>query len=62
MTKKRGAPALLRVEAVAEMLDVSTRTVWRLVSGGELPQPVAIGKCRRWRLADVEQFVSGLKS
>ena len=53
---------LLRVRDVAETLGVSKRTVWRLVSGGRLPQPVAIGRCKRWRQADVEQFVEGLKS
>ena len=51
---------LLRVEQVAAELGVSRRTVWRLVSGGRLPRPLAIGRCRRWRRADVERFVVGL--
>ncbi len=51
---------LLRVEQVALMLSVSKRTVWRLVSGGQLPQPVSIGRCKRWKQTDVEQFVEGL--
>ena len=53
---------LLRVEQVAEVLGISKRTVWRLVSGGQLPQPVAIGRCKRWKQADVERFVESLKS
>ena len=53
---------LLRVEQVAEALGISKRTVWRLVSGGQLPQPVAIGRCKRWKQGDVERFVAGLGS
>ncbi len=53
-------PQLLTVEDVARALAVSTRTVWRLVSAGELPQPQRIGKrLRRWRASDIEAFVSG---
>lgn len=54
--------ALLRVEDVAGLLGVSKRTVWRLVSGRRLPQPVAIGRCKRWRQTDVERFVDELKN
>ena len=53
---------LLNVGQVADKLGVSPRTVWRLVSGGKLPQPVAIGRCRRWHRADVEAFVDSLIS
>lgn len=53
---------LLKVGQVAQKLGVSPRTVWRLVSGGQLPRPVAIGRCKRWHRADVEVFVKSLKS
>ncbi len=58
---ERAELMLLRVEQVADIIGVSKRTVWRLVSGGQLPQPVSIGRCRRWKHADVEQFVKELK-
>jgi excisionase family DNA binding protein len=31
------APSFLRVPEVAELLGVSTKTVWRLLDSGELP-------------------------
>ena len=44
---------LLDLDAVAELLGVSTRTVLRL------PIPYAkIGRCRRYRLADVDAYVA----
>ena len=50
---------LLTVEEVARILCVSKRTIWRLVASGELPPPVKVGKrLRRWRLQDIEDFVS----
>ena len=53
-------PQLLTVEDVARALAVSTRTVWRLVSAGELPPPQRIGKrLRRWRASDIEAYVEG---
>lgn len=53
---------LWNVSKVARRLGVSTRTVWRLTSEGRLPQPVAIGRCKRWHRADVDRFVESLKS
>ncbi len=52
---------LLRVEQVADVLGISKRTVWRLVSGGILPPPVTLGRCKRWKHSDVARFVEGLK-
>src|SRR4051812_30996805 len=54
-------PMLLRVEQVAKVLGIGKRTVWRLVSGGTLPPPVALGRCKRWKHSDVTRFVEGLK-
>ncbi len=48
---------LLSVKQVADLLAMSSRTVWRLVSAGELPQPVRIGRAARWRQEDIEEFV-----
>jgi len=61
ISKKRD-PLLLRVEEVAERLGISVRTVWRLVSSKQLCKPVSIGRCKRWRAAEVEQFVETLAS
>jgi excisionase family DNA binding protein len=57
-----GTSMLLNVRQVAHRLGVSVRTVWRLTSTGQLAQPLAIGRCRRWRIADVDGFVQSLKN
>ena len=50
-------PLLIPVEQVAEMLNLSTRTVWRMLAAGRIPEPVRIGGSVRWRLARVRQWV-----
>jgi prophage regulatory protein len=52
-------PMLVNAEEVARMLDVSERTLWRLVSAGKVPTPVRIGRSTRWRLAEVRQWIEG---
>ena len=37
------APALLDVRAVAQLLDCSTRHVYRLADNGGMPPPVRLG-------------------
>jgi excisionase family DNA binding protein len=48
---------MIDVREVAEILSISTRSVWRLVASGELPQPIRFGRNVRWRLADVEAWI-----
>jgi excisionase family DNA binding protein len=48
---------LLTVDDVAELLKVSTRHVWKLLSAGRFPQPIRIGRSVRWRRADVENWI-----
>ncbi|WP_437202110.1 helix-turn-helix transcriptional regulator [Planctomicrobium sp. SH664] len=50
-------PLLVSVETLAEMLDISPRSVWRRLSSGEMIEPVRIGSSVRWRLRDVEAWV-----
>ena len=50
-------PLLLTVDDVARLLSVSTRTVWRLLSKGEFPEPVRLGKVVRWRLAEIQFWI-----
>jgi excisionase family DNA binding protein len=51
------APKLINAEELARLLDVSERTLWRLLSGGKLPQPVRIGRNTRWRLEEVSDWI-----
>ena len=47
--KGAGTAELLDVEAVAEMLSCSTRTVRRISDSGAAPRPVKISSLCRWR-------------
>jgi predicted DNA-binding transcriptional regulator AlpA len=53
--KSNPAVQFVTAKAVAKMLSLSTRTIWRLRSAGKLPQPVQIGGAIRWRLSDIEK-------
>lgn len=48
---------LLSCKAVAGMLDISIRQVWRMRDGGLLPAPVKLGGSVRWRRADLESWI-----
>jgi excisionase family DNA binding protein len=49
--------ALISAATLAERLDVSVRTVWRLLSSGKLPDPVKVGGSVRWRNADIAAWI-----
>ncbi len=51
------APKLINAEELARLMNISERTLWRLLSGRKLPQPVRIGRNTRWRLAEVEEWI-----
>ena len=51
------APMLIGAEELARMMDVSERTLWRLLSAGKVPPPVRIGRSTRWRLAEVRDWI-----
>ncbi len=52
------APLLVTADEVAGMLDVSTRTLWRLVSARKIVPPLKLGGSTRWRRADIEAWVA----
>lgn len=45
--------AFLTASDVAELLAVSTRTVWRLESAGRIPKAHRLGRIPRWNQADL---------
>ena len=49
---------LLDVQAVAEMLDCSTRHVYRLSDAGRMPAPVKLGSLVRWSRSAVEDWIA----
>ena len=52
-----GEALLISAEQLAAMMNVSTRTLWRLLSAGKLPEPVRLGGLTRWRLDRVRQWI-----
>ncbi len=54
---KTQEPLLIPAEQLAKMLQISTRTLWRLLSSGKLITPVHIGGSTRWRLDQVHQWI-----
>jgi predicted DNA-binding transcriptional regulator AlpA len=52
------APLLITAEEVAGMLDISTRTLWRLVSGKRIVALLKIGGSTQWRRAEIEAWVA----
>ena len=53
------APALITAADFAAMLKVSVRTLWRLRSAGQVPEPVRLGGAVRWRLDEVKKWIAG---
>jgi prophage regulatory protein len=52
-------PLMLTAAQLARMLQVSTRTLWRMCSGGRLPNPLRIGGTVRWSLAEIKNWIAG---
>lgn len=51
-------PALLSVQAVAALLGVSTRHVYRLSDSGKIPRPVKLGATVRWNRAAIDEWIA----
>ena len=54
-----GTPAMITAVDFATMLKVSVRTLWRLRSAGQVPEPVRLGGAVRWRLDEVKKWIAG---
>ncbi len=55
-------PLLLSAGALAQLLGVSVRHVWRLRDAGDLPAPIKLGKLIRWRRAAIERWLAECNS
>ena len=56
------ASLLLTVQQVAKLLQVSPRSVWRLRSAGEIPEPVKIGGMSRWPRSEISAVIERAKA
>jgi excisionase family DNA binding protein len=48
---------LIGAECLANLLQLSTRTLWRLVHAGKIPAPLRIGRSVRWKRSEIEQWI-----
>ena len=51
-------PLLVPAAEVARLLDVSTRTLWRQLSAGQIPKPVRFGGTVRWRIDELRKWIA----
>lgn len=60
MTETNSEPEaiLLRAQHVAKLLNISTRTLWRLEAAGKLIGPIKIGRSVRWRKDELMQWIA----
>ena len=50
--------ALYSIDDVAEILNCSTRHIYRLVDTRRIPQPVKLGALLRWVKTDIEHWIA----
>lgn len=53
-----GDAVLIPASRVARMLQVSTRTLWRLCAAGKVIGPVKIGRNVRWRRDELMRWIA----
>jgi len=59
LTPLAESPArLLDVQAVAALLDCSTRHIYRLSDAGRMPAPVKLGSLVRWSKLTIEDWIA----
>ena len=51
-------PLLVSAADVARLLQVSTRTLWRQLSAGQIPKPVRFGGTVRWRIDEIRKWIA----
>ena len=51
-------PLLVSAAEFARLLQVSTRTLWRQLSAGQIPKPVRFGGTVRWRLEEIRKWIA----
>jgi predicted DNA-binding transcriptional regulator AlpA len=51
-------PLLIPAAVVAEMMQISVRTLWRLTSAKRVPAPLRIGGTVRWRLDEIKKWIA----
>jgi len=42
---------------LSDLLDISERHVWRMNAERKLPKPIRIGRCTRWGMKQIKQWL-----
>ena len=56
--ENRAEVILLTAKQVAAALQVSTRTLWRMLATGQLIEPLKIGRNVRWRKQELLEWIA----
>ncbi len=56
-TSKLPPSTLMDVKDLAQRLNCSDRTVWRLVDSGQMPVPLNLGRLKRWDPAAIDRWI-----
>jgi excisionase family DNA binding protein len=56
-SSRNRAATLITAAELARLMQISQRTVWRLVSADRIIPPIRIGGNTRWRLDEVERWI-----
>ena len=53
---------LITIRECADRISISVRELYRLISKGELPQPVKLGRASRLFESDIDAYLDKLKA
>ncbi len=56
-TSGANSTELFTVTGLARALKVSVRQVWKMLSRGDLPAPIKLGRSVRWRAAEIAKWL-----
>jgi predicted DNA-binding transcriptional regulator AlpA len=52
------AVEMVNARTAAAIVGVSRRSWWRFVAEGKAPKPIRLGRCVRWRLVEIRNWIS----
>lgn len=55
----RCAVEMVNAKTAAAIVGVSRRSWWRFVAEGRAPKPIRLGRCVRWRLLEIRDWING---
>lgn len=50
-------PLFVTAGELAQLMRISTRTLWRLLSAHKIPEPIRLGGAVRWRIEVIQDWI-----